>query len=205
MNSKIIAIAGGSGSGKSLLAEFLAQDLLAGRAALLQHDRYYFGRAQFPAGEQPNFDIPSSLDNALLASHLAALKSGQRIAAPMYDFPSQARQAATDSIEPTEFIIFEGIFALSVPELWPLFDCTIFVDTEPDIRLVRRLIRNETRKARPLLDDIVEYLKFVKPGFDQFVASARSRAEFVLANNDSKEAFLAESARILAARFAAES
>ena len=199
MTPRILLIAGGSGSGKSLLAEYIAHTLFPGSTALVRHDMYYYGASHFTDSSQINFDTPEALENSLLARHLVELKAGKPVDIPVYDYTTHERTGATQHIEPQSLIIVEGLFTLSAPEVRAEADLSIFVDADDDVRIARRILRNAARNARADHDDLRYYFDYVKPGYDRHTAPQRREADIILYNNDpTPDAMYSHITRILA-------
>jgi uridine kinase len=139
----VIGIAGGSGSGKTTVAQTLLQRVGADRIAYLQHDSYYKDLRGLPPAQrnQFNFDHPHSLETELLTEHIAALRAGQAVEVPIYDFSTDSRTTKTFTIQPRDVILVEGILIFTEPALREMFDIKIFVDTDADLRFIRRLER----------------------------------------------------------------
>ena len=137
----VIGIAGGSGSGKTTVAQEVLARVGAERIAFLPHDAYYkdFGDLSFSQRSAINFDHPDSLETSLLIEHVRQLKIRKPITLPIYDFKTHSRTAKTISVEPQPVILVDGILIFAEPELREMFDVKIFVDTDPDIRFIRRL------------------------------------------------------------------
>lgn len=176
---RIAVIAGGSASGKSTVSRALA-DQLGERCALLLHDRYY--RPPDPALDpsRVNYDHPDSLETELLVAHVEALRRGESVAVPRYDFARHAREPATDPVHPTEIILVEGILVLAVAELRAVADLTVFVDAPSDIRLARRLLRDVSTRGRDPIGVVGQYLATVRPMHEQFVEPSREHADLIL-------------------------
>src|SRR3569832_1889395 len=149
MASLIIGIAGGTGSGKTTLARKLIEALPDGKAALIEHDWYYRDRSHLTPTEQTqvNFDEPDALENDLLLAHLQALKAGQPVSCPQYDFATHTRRALFRQV-PCPVVVVEGILLFAVPAVLDCFDLRLFVYTDDDIRLLRRLKRDLTERGR---------------------------------------------------------
>lgn len=199
---KVAGIAGGSGSGKTTLTAALL-NALPGQAVLLQHDWYYRDHAGIPAAERDarNYDHPDAQETELLADHLAALRRGESIVAPQYDFATHTRKPETLSIAPRPLVVVEGINTLAAPALRAMFDVTVFVDAPADIRFIRRLQRDVVERGRTVESVIRQYLEQVRPMHERFVEPCRESADLVL----SGEADPSASARqILAALGLAE-
>ncbi|HEU4321229.1 MAG TPA: uridine kinase [Acidimicrobiia bacterium] len=176
-----IGLAGGSGSGKTTIAEEVV-DRLEGRVALLHHDAYYRHRIDLSFEERTrvNYDHPSSLETELLIDHLEALRTGIAIDHPVYDFTKHLRSPDSIRIEPARVIIVEGILVLSEPELRSELDLKIFVDTDPDLRLARRLERDIAERARSVDSVITQYFTTVRPMHLEFVEPSRRYADLII-------------------------
>ncbi len=177
----IIGIAGGTGSGKTTLAEQLI-DFFPGQAALINQDAYYKDLSHLPLKERANtnFDHPESLDFDLLREHLIALKQSRPIGMPKYNFHIHSREADMAQIEPADLIIVEGILLFAIPEVRELFDLKIFVDTDDDIRLLRRIERDIKQRSRDFNSVRDQYLKTVKPMHDTFVEPSKRFADVII-------------------------
>lgn len=185
----IIAIAGGTASGKSTLAEVLAARL---EAESISHDCYYktvppeIANA-FNRVEAYNYDHPDSLNSALLAQHLRELRAGRTVLIPEYDYATSTAIPEVTEVDPTPFIIVDGILILAEPELLPLFDFIIFVECPDDIRLIRRILRDMTFRGQSISEVLTQYLKAVKPMHDQFVAPSAKHAHLRIMGTDPVE------------------
>lgn len=176
-----IGLAGGSGSGKTTIAEEVVAGL-EGRVALLHHDAYYRNRVDLTFEERTrvNYDHPHSLETELLIEHLAMLRTGLAVEHPVYDFPAHLRSPETIRIEPAPVIVVEGILVLSEPELRSELDLKIFVDTDPDLRLARRLERDIAERGRSVESVIAQYFKTVRPMHLEFVEPSRRYADLII-------------------------
>ncbi|MES2345006.1 MAG: uridine kinase [Chlamydiota bacterium] len=177
----IVGISGGSGSGKTTLAQKI-KEACHGRAVLLCQDAYYkdFSHLSLEERNEINFDHPDSLDFSLLRQHILDLKNDRAVQKPHYDFCTHARQKATEALIPAQIIIVEGILLFAVPEMLDLFDIKIFIDTEDDIRLLRRIERDIKERGRDLRSVTDQYIKTVKPMYDQFVRTSKQHADVVV-------------------------
>ena len=157
MNNLIIGIAGGSGSGKTTLALRLKERFGEDEVRLISHDSYYKRHDELPFAERCklNYDHPDAFDNALLIYHLQELKAGRAIDCPVYDYADHNRSDKTQHIEPAPVLIVEGILPFVEPELCAMFDYKIFVDTDADERILRRLVRDVKERGRSL-DSVIE-------------------------------------------------
>ena len=180
-NIMIIGIAGGSGSGKTTLAKNIAEHF-GERISVLRHDDYYRARSDIPEEERPrlNYDHPSAFDTDLLICHLKALKSGQSIDSPIYDYTVHDRSRDMRRVEATRVIILEGILIFENRELLELMDMKIFVDTDPDVRIIRRLVRDVKHRGRTLESVIEQYLSTVKPMHEAFVEPSKKHADVII-------------------------
>lgn len=176
-----IGLAGGSGSGKTTIAEEVV-DRLAGRVALLHHDAYYrhMDELSFEERTRVNYDHPKSLETELLIKHLEDLRTGLAVEHPVYDFSTHLRSEETIRIEPARVVIIEGILVLSEAELRSELDLKIFVDTDPDLRLARRLERDITERGRSVESVINQYFSTVRPMHLEFVEPSRRYADLII-------------------------
>ena len=176
-----IGLAGGSGSGKTTIAEAVVERL-DGRVSLVQHDAYYRHEPELSYEERTrvNYDHPSSLETELLVKHLESLRSGIAIEKPVYDFSEHLRAVETVRIEPAPVVVVEGILVLAEPELRSELDLKIFVDTDADLRLARRLERDITERGRTVESVIDQYFTTVRPMHLEFVAPSRRYADLII-------------------------
>lgn len=190
MPGLIVGIGGGSGSGKSTLVKRILQ-LLEGRSvALLQQDAYYRHFPELPFEERAriNYDHPQSLDTELLVEHLRQLQAGQAIEKPVYDFAAYTRLAQTVTVEPADVLLVEGILIFENEELRRLMDLKIYVDTDADVRLIRRLYRDLRERGRSLESVIGQYLATVRPMHLQFVEPSKRYADVIIPEGGLNEA-----------------
>lgn len=180
--SLVIGIAGGTGAGKTTIARAVVHELPKDAVSLIEHDGYYCDRPDLPFEERVllNYDHPASLQNDLLVAHLDSLAAGQAIDRPNYDFVHHRRMAETTRIEPTKVIVVEGILIFAEPELLKRFDIKIFVDTPPDIRLLRRIRRDMEKRGRTFDDIRRQYYKTVRPMHEAFVEPSRRYADVII-------------------------
>lgn len=178
----VIGIGGGSGSGKTTIAEAMQRELGDRRAALIVHDAYYRDQAELPLEERSevNYDHPDSLETELLVRHVRRLLEGEAIERPVYDFRTHTRSDETLRIEPAPVILLEGVLVLTDPALRELMDLKIFVDTDADIRIMRRLERDIQERERTLESVFRQYMKTVRPMHMQFVEPSRAHADLVI-------------------------
>jgi uridine kinase len=177
----LIGIAGGTGSGKTTLAARLVAELGAD-VALIEHDWYYRDRSALSEleREQVNYDEPAALDNALLAAHLSELRAGRGVHCPQYDFATHTRRSATRAVSPARIVAVEGILLFAIPELCEAFDLRVFVDTDDDIRLLRRISRDIVERQRDIASIEQQYHSTVRPMHLQYVAPSKRRAHLVV-------------------------
>lgn len=178
----IIGIAGGSGSGKTTVAQELLNRVGPERIAYLPHDAYYKDLSGLPPIQKAevNFDHPNSLETELLAHHIRLLKEGKPVKLPVYDFSTHSRTEKTIPITPHRVIVVEGILIFAEPDLRPLFDIKIFVDTDSDLRFIRRLQRDITERGRTPESVIKQYLKTVRPMHLEFVEPSKRYADVII-------------------------
>ena len=176
-----IGIAGGSGSGKTTIAKSVV-DALDGRVALVQHDAYYRHQPELSYEDRTkvNYDHPSSLETELLASHLETLRSGTAIDRPVYDFSNHLRSEEVVRIEPAPVVVVEGILVLSEPALRSELDLKIFVDTDSDIRLARRLERDISERGRSVDSVIDQFFTTVRPMHIDYVEPSRRYSDLII-------------------------
>jgi uridine kinase len=181
MRPKLIAIAGGSGSGKSWLAERL-QALLSGEAQRLSLDAFYLDRSHLPPGRRAriNYDHPRCIDWPLVRSALENLKAGRSVRVPRYDFASHSRAAETDVLEPTPVLLVEGLWLLRRNEVRRLFDLSIFLDCPSALRLTWRMARDTIARGRTEESVRGQFRATVAPMHSLYVAPQRRHADLVL-------------------------
>ena len=178
----VIGIAGGSGSGKTTAAEIILEKVGRKRIAYLQHDSYYRELTNLPLNQRAaiNFDHPDSLENELMKEHILSLKEWKSIEVPVYDFTTHSRTSESVHVEPRRVILVEGILIFAEPELRPLFDVKIFVDTDSDIRFIRRLRRDIEERGRTTDMVVKQYLTTVRPMHLDFVEPSKRYADVVI-------------------------
>lgn len=180
----LIAITGGSGSGKSTLAEALIRHLPDGVATLVREDSYYRDAASLPGFDAATFDFDdvAARDHALLHDHLRTLKAGKPVEAPIYSFVTHGREPGGQPVPAAEVVVIEGTHLLCTPALVELFDIRVFVDTPPDIRFIRRLLRDQVERGRTARSVIDQYLLTVRPGHERLTEPAKVHADFIVAD-----------------------
>lgn len=178
----VLGVAGGTGSGKTTVARAILDGVGEDRIALIEQDSYYRDVDWRSETEllHHNFDHPSALDNELLVSHIAALKAGHAIEVPVYDFVRHRRTARTKRVEPQPVILLEGILIFVEPNLRELLDFKIYVDTDADLRLIRRLGRDMSERGRTVQDVLRQYLETVRPMHLEFVEPSKRWADIII-------------------------
>jgi len=178
----VIGIAGGSGSGKTTVAHIIIERVGADHIAFLPHDAYYKDLGDLPPNQRVaiNFDHPDSLDTELLAQHINQLKNYKPVKLPVYDFKTHTRTSTIKLIDPQPVILVEGILIFAEPVLRQIFDVKIFVDTDPDIRFIRRLQRDITERGRTTEAVVQQYLSTVRPMHLEFVEPSKRYADVII-------------------------
>jgi uridine kinase len=178
----VIGIAGGSGSGKTTVAQTILQRVGPDRISFLQHDAYYKDLSGLPPVQRAevNFDHPNSLENELLIRHILQLKKGKVVNVPIYDFSTHSRTDRTFKVEPRSVILVEGILIFAEITLRELFDVKIFVDTDSDLRFIRRLQRDIAERGRTTESVIKQYLSTVRPMHLDFVEPSKRYADVII-------------------------
>jgi len=189
MSSLLIGICGGTGAGKTTLAKKIAAQFGEGRVSLIDTDSYYRDRSELPIEQRHyfNFDHPDALEIPLLVAHLTALKNGHPVEKRIYDFTTHTRKSHTEHIEPREIIIVEGILIFAIDEICTRCDLKIFIHEEPDIRFLRRLVRDVTERGRTIESVARQYLEFVRPMHLKFVEPSKARADIILNPGESEQ------------------
>lgn len=182
MKPLTIGVAGGSGSGKTTVVQALVEAVGAGSAALLPHDAYYRDYSHLSVEERTevNWDHPDSLETPLLVKHISLLNQGYAVEHPQYDFRTYSRLADTIHIKPSPVVIIDGILILVERELRDLLDIKVFVDTDADIRFIRRLTRDVSERDRPVVLVIEQYLSTVRPMHLDFVEPSKRYADLII-------------------------
>jgi uridine kinase len=182
MRPLVIGIAGGTGSGKTTVAAKIVESLPPGRAIVIQHDWYYLDRSHLTEDARAliNFDEPDALDNARLLSDLLALKDGRAAVCPKYDFASHTRLGDGLDVAPHPIVIVEGILLFAISEIRDVFDLRVFVDTDDDIRLLRRIRRDIEDRGRDIGSIEEQYRATVRPMHQLHVAPSRRHAHLII-------------------------
>lgn len=182
MNPLLIGIAGGSGSGKSTVARRVADALTGSRVAFVDMDAYYRDHPHHSMDERRriNWDHPDAFDLDLLAEHVGALRRGAAIDKPVYDFVTHRRSATVVRIESADVVVLDGILLLVDERVRAACDVKVYVDTDPDIRLVRRIRRDMAVRGRPLEEILDQYLTTVQPMHQQFVEPSKRHADLII-------------------------
>ena len=178
----IVGVSGGSGSGKTTVVQRIVDDLGSEQIAVIQHDSYYRDRSAVPSEERArlNYDHPDALDTSLLVAHLHELRAGRPVEIPVYDFANHTRLAKTVRIEPRKVVIVEGMLILAERALRDLMDIRVFVDADPDLRLIRRVERDVSERSRAIQSVFEQYLKTVRPMHLEFVEPSKRWAHIIV-------------------------
>src|SRR5882724_13232081 len=178
----IIGICGGTGSGKTTVANRILETVSAEEVVFIEQDLYYRNLKDMPLDYRnaANFDHPDAIDNELLAHHLKKLRAGEPVELPIYDFRTHTRLSATTPIEPKPIVIVEGILIFAEPRLLEQMDIKVFVDTPDDIRFIRRLRRDVAERGRTVESVIEQYLATVRPMHMQLVEPSKRYADVII-------------------------
>lgn len=188
----VVGVAGGTGSGKTTVARELAQALPPGRANIIEYDSYYREQANLDddARAAINYDHPDALESELLAAHVAQLRAGEPADIPIYDFVKHTRSGEIRRLSPSPVLIVEGIMALAVPRIRELFDIKIFVDTDADLRVFRRIRRDIEQRGRSFTSVREQYYEFVRPMHMEFVEPSKRWADLIVPEGGSNRVAL---------------
>jgi len=178
----VIGVAGGTGSGKSTVAREILRRAGTEQISLIQHDAYYKDLGDLPPAQRAmqNFDHPDALDNELLIAHLMELKAGRTVKMPVYDFTTHTRTAEVRRVEPRRVILVEGILIFADVALRRIMDVKIYVDTDADIRFIRRLERDLAERGRTMESVIRQYMATVRPMHQEFVEPSKRYADVII-------------------------
>jgi uridine kinase len=182
MEPVVIGVAGGTGSGKTTVAQEILKRAGTGLITLIQHDAYYKDLSDLPLAQRTmfNFDHPDALENELLIAHLKELKAGRSVEMPVYDFRTHTRTEQVRHVEPHRVILVEGILIFADKALRQLMDVKIYVDTDADIRFIRRLQRDIAERGRTMDSVIHQYLATVRPMHQEFVEPSKHYADVII-------------------------
>ncbi|WP_374713270.1 uridine kinase [Symbiobacterium terraclitae] len=203
--SAVIAIAGGTGSGKTSIANRIAAEFPE-HVTLLAHDAYYRDNSHLSYEERANlnYDHPNAFDNDLFIAHLRELRAGRPIERPVYNFATHLREPGTVQVEPAHIIVVEGVMVLEDPRMRELYDLKVFVDTDADVRILRRIIRDINERGRTLESVIKQYLSTVKPMHEAFVEPTKRYANVIIPegahNHAGLEVLMAQVRHLIAQR-----
>jgi uridine kinase len=177
-----MGVAGGSGSGKSTVVREVHRLLEPGATSVIHHDAYYRDLAHIPFEERVdvNFDHPDALETELMVQHVELLLRGEPVELPTYDFTTHTRKSGTERLDPTPVLVLDGILALSDGRLRSLMDLKVFVDTDADVRLIRRLRRDMRKRGRSADSVIRQYESTVRPMHREFVEPSKRYADLVV-------------------------
>jgi len=184
MNKKpvIIGVAGGSGSGKTTVANEIYNQFPAQSILMLEQDAYYKDQAHLPMEERlkTNYDHPLAFDNNLILDHLKKLLDRQSVEKPVYDYPNHTRSKEVIKVHPRDVIILEGILILEDARLRKLMDIKLFVDTDSDLRIIRRLLRDINERGRTIDSVVDQYINVVRPMHNQFIEPTKRYADIII-------------------------
>lgn len=177
----VIGIAGGTGSGKTTLIKRIKKEF-NDEITILSHDFYYKENSHLPFEEREklNYDHPNSFDTSLMVEHIKQLKEGKAVERPVYDFVIHNRRSETVKVEPAKVIIVEGILIFENKDLLELFDIKVFIDTDADVRIIRRILRDVRERGRNLDSVINQYLTTVKLMHEEFVEPSKKNADIII-------------------------
>ena len=186
MDTILIGIAGGTGSGKTTLADKLVESFGRDEVSILRHDNYYKRHDDIPFEERAklNYDHPDAFDTDLLCQHILELKAGKSIEMPVYDYAMHNRSDKTILVHPAPVIVLESILLFVEKDLCDLMDIKVFVDTDADVRILRRILRDVKERGRSLDSVVTQYLTTVKPMHEQFVEPSKRRADVIIPEAD---------------------
>lgn len=192
MDPIIIGVAGGTGAGKTTVIKHITDQIGKQNMAVLEHDSYYRDLKHLPFEERArqNFDHPSALETELLVQHIEALRKGYQVEVPIYDFSRHVRKEETKLVEPKHVILIDGILIFSEKELRELMNIKIFVDTDDDIRLLRRIRRDIIERDRNLEGILNQYEKHVRPMHLEFVEPSKRYADIIIPRGGENEVAL---------------
>ncbi len=178
----VIGVAGGSGSGKSTVTRQVVAAIGSENVAVVMQDDYYRDQSHMPAEDRrkQNYDHPDAFDWPLMAQHLSALRQGEAIAMPVYDFAADNRSSETIAVKPAPVIVVEGLFALYDTQLLNMMSLKVYVDTASDVRFIRRLQRDISERGRSTESVVTQYMDTVRPMHKQFIEPTKRNADVIL-------------------------
>ena len=181
MDVLTIGIAGGTGSGKTTITKRIVREF-GGDVAVLHHDSYYKAHDELPYAERCklNYDHPNAFETDLMLAHVRALKRGETVRCPVYDFTIHNRSEKTVEVCPARVLVVEGILIFAEPELCREMDIKLFVDTDADVRILRRIVRDVRDRGRSLDSVVKQYLSTVKPMHEEFVEPSKRNADLII-------------------------
>ena len=181
MQTMAIGVAGGTGSGKTTITKRIIKDM-GDDISVIYHDNYYNAHDELTYDERAalNYDHPDAFDTKLFVEHIKQLKAGHPVESPVYDFTIHNRSDKTVTVKPTKVLIVEGILIFHHPEILEQLDIKIFVDTDADVRIIRRILRDVKSRGRSLESVTTQYLTTVKPMHEQFVEPSKRNADIVV-------------------------
>ena len=193
MRPIVIGVAGGTGSGKTTVANQILQRVGAEHITYIPHDAYYRDHSHLPPAEraQVNYDHPDSLETELLIEHLKELRAGRTVEIPEYDFTTHTRTQRTRRVEPAPVVLVEGILVFVERELRQLFDVKLYVDTDADVRFIRRLRRDIEKRGRSVESVCEQYLSTVRPMHLEFVEPSKRYADVIIPEGGFNEVAIA--------------
>jgi uridine kinase len=185
----VIGIAGGTGSGKTTVARSIINKLGSTNVTLISQDNYYLHHSDltFEERERINYDHPNTFENSLLLQHLSQLRNGHSVDIPIYDFSRFARSQETIRVDVKPIVLLEGIHVLTDEEIRGALDIKVFVDTDPDVRILRRLSRDIHERGRTLQSVFDQYLTTVKPMHDAFIEPSKKYADIIIPEGGENE------------------
>ncbi len=177
----VVGVAGGSGSGKTTLTDSLTERF-GPQMAIVHHDNYYRAHDDLTYEERTrlNYDCPEAFETEMMIEHLSLLRQGRSIHCPVYDFTIHNRSGETELIEPRPVILVEGILIFAVAELCELMDIKVFVDTDADVRLARRVLRDVEKRGRTVRSVVDQWQNTVKPMYEKYVEPSRKNADIII-------------------------
>ncbi|MGB8953962.1 MAG: uridine kinase [Tumebacillaceae bacterium] len=178
----LIGIAGGTGSGKTSVAREITRNIDPDNIVLIEQDNYYRDQSHLTMSQRvlTNYDHPHAFDNDLLLQHLSTLLDGQPIEKPIYNFAEHTRAQITERVEPKQVVILEGIMVLEDERLRNLMDIKIFVDTDADVRIIRRILRDIKERGRSIESVVEQYMGVVRPMHMQFIEPSKKFADLII-------------------------